>query len=126
MTNFNHSAEQVFEQAVIHRIEFAGLRDQLIDQVLQRRRKVLTQVLVGVMRVLADHGIVPEIIAAVKWALPRLTDAGRLLEGGALALSAIERMRRSDSTSAARPSGDCKRRAWSRSSDAIVWSLLVT
>jgi len=33
---------------------------------------------------------VPEIIAAVKWALPRLTDAGRLLEGGALALSAID------------------------------------
>ena len=39
---------------------------------------------------------------------------------------AIERMRRSDSASASRASGDCSRRPWSRSSDAIVCRLFFT
>ena len=39
---------------------------------------------------------------------------------------AIERIRRSDSSSAACASGDCSRRPWSRSSDAIVCRLFFT
>ena len=39
---------------------------------------------------------------------------------------AIERIRRSDSSSAACASGDCSRRPWSRSSAAIVWRLFFT
>ena len=55
MTNFNHSAEHIFEQAIFDRIEFAGLGDHLIRQVLQRGWQVLAQVLVRVMDILVER-----------------------------------------------------------------------